>query len=492
MEVAIAAFARAECWRCHWTTMTVRDVGVGKEYQDVDTIFRPTKRGAVFKIDTGKLYLFAPGSITVMQSWPPMAWKKTRSNLRWVHLRPKVLLPCGNLEGRIEHLSAPADENGQLLLPFYADETQRLWRADIAWLSWSARIPEHVREVVARFPDRQWHLLSFIARCGDAAIDLVLANPALAWALASNWAFHRPPVQRPMRSARALLKPGNKQKDILAWLGFPEAEAARKVLRKIAHKAINVPSLLYLQQSMTDPAVAKVLAHLPPPINAGALRIVTDPGLLPFAGPTLVGEVSFKREEDERPKAAYLLQDSLNMFRLLYRGQGRFPHLKSLARLAEFHDSLVDEMGHIQLHDLDLALPPVPVKGTGTIIPLTTARDLIEEGRLQRNCIASYIERVAIQQRLYIYRMTFPERCTLSIMKRGAKWVLCELKRTCNLPAAETTRQAVLEWLSQSQSAVSTAGCLRVEDEKWMPEQDECMVAGDGPLTEPPDDGIPF
>ena len=459
----------------------------------METIFRPTKRGTVFDSATGKLYLFAPGSITVMLAWPPVTWKKIRSNPHWVHVRPKICVPCRGLDGRIERLSAPpADENGQLLLPFCSSpEQERECREDMAWLNWYAMIPEPVREVVSRFPERQWHMLSLIARCGDAAMDLAVANPALAWALASSWCF-RPRVQRPLRSARALLKAGKKQREIIDWLGFPATEAVRKMLRKVVHKAINVSALLYLRQSMADPAVAKALAHVPR-VNRGVIRIVTDSELLRFVSPTLLEEISFSRDNDKRPKAAWLLQDSLNMAQLLRVGRDRFAHLKSLARLVDLHDSLVDDVGHARLQDIDLVFPSPPIQGTDTIIALTTARDLIEEGRHQRNCVASYIDRVALRQRTYIYRTIPPlDRCTLSIMKRGSKWVLGELKRACNLPPTETTRRAVLHWLSESQTTHLTDEHVGPEPHGLELEREEYLVADDGPLPEPPDDGIPL
>lgn len=353
-------------------------------------------------------------------------------------------------------------------------------------------IPEHVREVVARFPDRQWHILSFIARCGEAAMDLAVANPALAWAMASNWVFHRPRVQRPLRSARALLKAGKKQRDILGWLGFPATEAGRKTLRKVVHQTIDVSALLYLRQSMAVPEVTRVLGHVPR-INRGVIRVVSDPELFTLVSPSLLEEISFSRDNDKQPKAAWLLQDSLNMARLLRVGQGRLPHVKSLVRLAEFHDSLVEDVGHARLQDIEIAFPPPPVKGTDTIIPLTTARDLVSEGREQRNCVASYIDRVAIQRRIYIYRTIPPlDRCTLSIMKRGNRWTLCELKRTCNMPPTETTRHAVLRWLAESQPTDAIPEWMEANNDERAQEQDGHRLEEDGPLPEPPDDEVPF
>ena len=358
--------------------------------------YRTSKPGTNFEADTGKLYVFRSGSISVMKAWPPMAWKKTRSNTAWVHFRPEISIPRRNIERYISRQVTPSDENGQLLLPFCMPSEEAKERpAELAWLRWYATILVDICNVASRFVRRQWHGLSFLARYGTAAFDLVMSNPALAYALASNWVYRRPPVQRPLRSARALLRPENKQRDILAWLGFPGTESARKMLARVVHKSISISVLLYLRQSLDDPTMAKAMAHLPR-LNAGAIRITTDPKLLSFAAPTLIEEVAHRREEDRRAKAAYMLQDSANMFRLMFPNGRRLPPIRRLAYLAEFHDTLVDDLNHARIGNMDVSFPPPPVEGTDVIVPITNARELAEEGRVQHNCVASYVERVAV------------------------------------------------------------------------------------------------
>lgn len=342
--------------------------------------FNASRRNTIFNSETGKLYVFSSGWINVMIAWPPMAWKKTRSNPSWVHFRPEVSIPHRPLGDLITRLEAPVEENGQLLLPSFLPRNASARRVELSWVKWYDTIPVDVREVVSKFENRQWHLMSLIARCNAAAVDLSIANPALAYALASNWVFHRPTVHRPMRSARALLQRGKKQRDILVWLGYPGTEAARKLLCKVTPESISIPSLLYIRQSLSDDAMSNALSHLPR-LNAGAIRIATDPNLLPFASSTLIEEISRRREEDKRPKAAYILQDSLNMFRLLFPNRAVPRPIRSLSNLAEFHDTLVDDYSHARSMNIDISFPRPPMKGTEDIVPITSARELIEEGR---------------------------------------------------------------------------------------------------------------
>jgi len=326
-------------------------------------------------------------------------------------------------------------------------------RAELAWLRWYETIPTDVRGLVRRFPSRQWHILSLVARCGSPALDLVVANSALAYALASNWVFHNPPVQRPMRSVRALLRRGRKQRDILVWLGFPGTEAVRRVLTKVAHESISVDGLLYLRQSLVDSKMAKTLSHLQR-LNAGAIRIITDRKLFPYASPTLIEEISNMSEEDHHAKAAHELQDSLNMYRIIFPNGKKLQPIRRLAHLRELHDSLIDKLNNSRRSNVDIPLPPPPVEGTETIVPITSIQDLFKEGREQHNCVASYVERMAIQQRTYIYKVLGPERCTLALTQKGNAWVPTEIKKTCNQPVSEVTWSAVGRWLNQASSSV--------------------------------------
>jgi len=78
-------------------------------------------------------------------------------------------------------------------------------------------IPDDILSEVSRYWTRKWYVLNVLARC-PGAMDLSRSNPALLYALASNWVFHKPAVTRPMRAARSLVN--RKQRDIMEWLGF--------------------------------------------------------------------------------------------------------------------------------------------------------------------------------------------------------------------------------------------------------------------------------
>ncbi len=89
--------------------------------------------------------------------------------------------------------------------------------------------------------------------------------------------------------------------------------------------------------------------------------------------------------------------------------------------------------------------PPPPVPGIpGRIEPVTSASDLVDEGEMQGNCVASYAGRVR-EGNLYIYRVLKPERATLSITRSGpfAEWEIGELECRFNTDVSEETEELV-------------------------------------------------
>jgi len=404
--------------------------------------YKSIKPGTVFNEETGKLYLFTFKSISVMFAWPkPMAWKKTlRSNPTWIHFRPKISIPRLDIDARIRQLETPGGEN---LLPVRVD-ISRPRRAELSRLRWYATIPAEVREIISNFPSRQWHMLSFLARCGSAAHDLMLSNPALSFMLANNWVYHSPPVQRPLRSARALLN--KKQRKILGWLGFPETKSARKTLAKITYQSLNIYSLLNVRDAMSDPGMFKAMSHLPR-LNTEVIRIATDPELLPFTAPTLLEEIAMCCEEDESSQYAHILADSVNLFHLLSPDGMRLQPIRCIDDLLKFRDSVAKRLHRARKLRMSIPFPPPPVQGNDNIVPITNMKDLMEEALIQNNCVASYIEQIAIRQEVYIYRILWPERCTLALTRYGNTWVPWQLKRAGNQAPSEATCRVVEEWL---------------------------------------------
>jgi hypothetical protein len=97
----------------------------------------------------------------------------------------------------------------------------------------------------------------------------------------------------------------------------------------------------------------------------------------------------------------------------------------------------------------EVKFPRPPLPAVDEIVPLRRPEDLIAEGRQQRNCVASYIGRVA-QGGIYIYRVLSPERATLSVVKlEDGCWHLDQLLGAGNRAVGAVTRQLVAAWLAR-------------------------------------------
>lgn len=429
-----------------------------------ETPYVHRRSGAVFKPETGKLYIFSKHSANVLKAWPsPMAWKKTAKQYRqWIRFRPSL----STLKGELEFDRRRLEENYHLQCCIHDPEERKSieshwkkrfdWREknSKAWIQWYETIPADVRAVIAPFRKRKWHLLSMIASCGKPALDLIKSNPALAFALASNWIFHKPAVTQPMRSIRALLQPGKKQTDILKWLGFPATENVRRILMKLPADEISILNLLTLREAVKTPHLCKMLSHLPRLKNyllymfSPQTRFLLTHNLLrEFCG------LSDKIDENERSsplgKHLVLFKDTATMHRQLLTETYNHGHIQSLAQLSSLHDLLCKKINIERFKGL--SFPPPPLQGTNDIIPLQTPEALYEEGKIQHNCVVSYSEQVALMRNIYIYRMLQPERCTLEIMRSSSRWTLAQLKASCNQSPSAEAKQAAETWLNESQ-----------------------------------------
>lgn len=404
--------------------------------------------GTVFHPETGKLYWFDPRCIQVLLAWPrPRAWRcfRRRPGL-WLGARPGIHLWC-DAEGIIARsraaLEASPASGASVALELRALRTAQ----------WMLAIPAEVRAALEPFPTRQWHLLSLVAACGAPALDLVRSTPALAFALASNWVFHTPRVQRPLRSARSLLGPGRSQRDLSAWLGFDGTRSTLRILRRLPMDCLRIDTLLYLRQAMATPALKARLQHLPA-LNAGVLRVATDPRLAGLVTPRALQELAAWTGPDPWASPAYLLRDTRRMLEQLHPGGFTPPRLHSLEGIRACHDATV---AAFHAHAVpDLPFPPPPFAGDDRFRPIRSSRELEEEGRQQSNCLGSYWEG-GVSGHLAFYRVLGPERATLCLRRSLTAWHIHGLERSHNRRPSEAAAAEARAWLEAQLGR--TLGC---------------------------------
>lgn len=421
--------------------------------QGANETFKPGPRGLEFK--NGKLYQFAGRHVVVMRPWPqPMAWCK-RCARNWQptrRLADDVVSAARFFDVPVLAPVKPslpfALPDGQLTLPGVTHEewiATRLYKDEVSRLHFVNLVPAEVRQELARYRSRRWHLLSVFARC-PGALDLSRSNPALLFALASNWVFHKPVVSQPIRAARGLVN--RKQRVIQAWLEFPDSETVRRILAKIDPAALSVRRLFFLRSALADPVCVRLLQHLPR-INELALVLVSPHRLRARITPRLLQE-AIECEKDGWPISGtwrcaldpiVLVLDTMRMCTAV--GWEHCPkRLHSLGGIHRLHDALVPRMREaFRRGEAPIAerLPAPPFAGTADIVPLTTVEALIQEGLEQHHCAAARAPLVA-QGRQYLYSVRQPVRGTLSVYFNGLDWFPGEFRLACNKAVPQKMR----------------------------------------------------
>lgn len=393
--------------------------------------------GAAYR--NGKLYEFSGHCVIVMKGWPEMrAWQWTGEYARpWRHVRPRLKrISLRGLSRMPDPDSHPPEPDGQMLFPFaYSHVARNAYRA-----FWWA-VPERYRDLVMPFRDRRWHMLALLARCPGAG-DLVASNPALAFCLASNWAFHWPVPSHPLRAARALVY--KKQRRILEWLGFPGTEAVRQLLRRIPRESMTVEFLTSLRAAIQLPELARRLGFMGR-VTMDVFYLIATPEIAPYVAFSLLDEVSHDRVPDAGRMFAYKIRDMLHMSEELQR---KLPVMRSVAQVNQLHDDLVFDFNLRREDAGGDPLPPPPLPGkAGEIEPLETCHDLALEGRLQQHCVGSYSHAVRHGQ-AYVYRMLKPERATLAIAFGRGGWRLRDIRGFRNADVRPESLKAAMDWLS--------------------------------------------
>ena len=394
--------------------------------------YRDFTPGINFKNE--KLYSFTDRGVAVVRLYPkPAAWKKISNAGSWQHLRPLMNVNSGNIWAW-----KPKDNN---YLYKECPAPPRCKRKE--YKQFFSLIPEREKEALSKFPVRQWHILSMIARC-PGALELAYNNPALAFCLASNWCFHQPPVKKPLRSVRSLLL--KKQKQALLWLGFPSTNQAVNILRKLSSNCLNINCMLTLRTLINQNSEkVKILSHLPR-INTSIVYLLNKPALskhVSFNALVDIGNILVTNTPFIHP----IINDILFMFDELKKSTTGL-YFKSFKRIVETYFELNKEIR--LLYEKDLIFPAAPIQGNRHIIPLNKYADLYYESQEQNNCVASMTTKI-IQGKVYLYKVLYPERATLALKPiRKGSWEIREITARCNKKVKKETVQTVERWITES------------------------------------------
>lgn len=376
---------------------------------------------------------------------------------RWVRIWPR---------GR---LLEPAPDLGCRSKPDWDLPSGQTW-GDIF-----ANVPAELLSVAARFSMQQWSALEF-AQNGSAFRDLLHSNPVLAYALACNDEFRS--TTKEEAAKRAASRAALKQREIAKCLGFPDTESTVRLFKQLIPESADPSSLRLLRGAMPFEArLSKLISHLDI-INAGVLAFLVQAPLRDLVTPGLLSELTAAAEEMDQAPSADMVLDTVRMGNEI-RGW-TMPPLLSRARIKEVHDRVLlehlAEQARIRraieaqkeqerLHQLErqreadrrarrsrLPFPEPPIPGNEYIVPIVSEPELIIEGLDQRNCVASYVDRVR-DGHAYFYRVLNPERATLLIVRgRKGTWMPSEVKRKANGAVGPRTITAVQVWIAEEGS----------------------------------------
>lgn len=435
----------------------------------------------------GKLYRFEKKSVLVLAPWPePQAWFKSHRK-GWHSSRKradKVFSAALYAKSDIDPGDLGLDKENETGLNVWEGDPVKYekWRRAVQYVRhlqapYFDEIPEEVRNELLRYGSRKWHLFCLFARC-PGSLDLSRSNPALCYALASNWVFHKPAVRLPLRAARSLI--AKQQKHILAWLGFPGTETARRIMAKVEPRVLSIKFMLQFRCVFENAELVKWLSHLER-INPNVAEMVTRRQYLPFLTSRLLRDASREIPNGQRfQSAVWMLDDTL---RMLGRLPGAFcpPRFTSLRQLVGVHDELArlherqwqrDQALRERTGESPSKFPDPPFAGTEAIQPILTPDDLHAEGQEMGHCVGIYDERVAMG-RCFIYRVNAPVRATMEILSRdGRGWVPGQLSQARNKPVPAKIAIQLFHELFSSGKYVPEEE-VEMMDADWTPEQAE-------------------
>ncbi len=395
-----------------------------------------------FRFKDGKLLILAPDAVIIIESWPEITatWAKPGTN-RWKPFVPifRLLRPPSCRRPRLINDTknaalGPSSIRSSAVDPDF--ERQR------AFNSFRYTISPDVADATERFRSRQWNVLRVCQRTARGR-ELMVINPALGFCLANLDSF-RATLELPDILAGRVS--GMKQRELLAAMGFPGTESCARIFSRIIPEAVHVEALAHLRDALKAEEAGKFFSHLPR-ISAGALALVGNPRFLHHVTPNLLSEVASSEIEDEVPRTAVLLQDLQQMWSVLSPGRPE-QRFQSVASLRGAHFEVSAEYCAKRRDDiLKCQFPAPPLPGTEDIVALTTAQELVQEGREQMNCVATYARWVETGGG-YIYRVLRPERATIAV-ERGTdgNWQIQQIRGKHNAEVTEETGRAVEKWL---------------------------------------------
>lgn len=340
-----------------------------------------------------------------------------------------------------------------------------------------ADIPAAIREQVRQFEFGQCAMLRWLVRYPEAR-DLCSGNPTLFWLLAAaiyDSSFGEDEIPSLLRQ---------KQAAILGRIIKPLSPSTLRILRKVKIDTGDLREARTVILALKKPHIRKIVSHLNcvpiilleiifdnadlalPSITRLLAEKLADPGCKPLVLSRHISDtlVDIRRMAEllgiENPDQAIARCRSIEeLNRLHERWVDRVNRDRGLWLNAGQHEWPEDleppdwfGLGKDQLEkymELDWAFPDPPFPDSQEIRAIRSLHELIGEGRIQRNCVASHAPAI-LSRETFVYKVLSPHRATLELQKRGESWEIGELKLSCNREPGAEVENIVNAWKAKN------------------------------------------
>lgn len=308
--------------------------------------------------------------------------------------------------------------------------------------AWFSTIPCDIVACVTlfeqRFPGTTFSLLWCISRSQHAR-ELFQSTPILA-SIILHCAH-----QNQWLATDVLTLFSQKRKRILLVCGLPANNAFLKILSKLQQDTFNALDYEFLTNVNWTRSL-KLLSH----VELVDIRLIRFLSKFP-----VYNEASFLYQYQLNwswMRVEMLIRDTQSMGEQLavLNIAERIMRCKTLQALSALHEQMIKQLNERKMQSIpQYTFPPPPLPDSASIQAIQDNHALMQEGRSQHHCVASY-ERAIQAGEYYVYKVLTPERATLGLrIKKDSQIVIDQFLLACNASPSPETYDHINEWLNR-------------------------------------------
>jgi len=313
--------------------------------------------------------------------------------------------------------------------------------------------PKILREIQS-FPNGHFAIERFIwAVRKSYALKLLRLNPILGFLISNNAIFR--PTLNPIEVSRSLIP--QQWKKILAYLGFPESTSFARNMSRFSKSASSAKLLLNLRNvAKNDDSISAQLQSISGEISVGVLSLLTVTPFFSYSKDLLL-EIANDNTEFSDPITCTYLRDIYRMKNLCIRHRIKIPEIPvfcSKEEVIDVHNIFLGSMKGLKykrsvIFPVNPYLNPIQSELVD-IRQIKSSQELLTEGKEMQHCIYTYRNKLLEGKirKLYVYKMTKPERLTILIKYAKNKLSLEEVRGIRNQKPTKLGLEMIESWIS--------------------------------------------